>query len=93
MEIIQSREQAIQSIESTIAELGQVYQHFALLLAGQRESIQRIGENVEDTEMNVVGAHSQLVKYLDNISSNRWLMLKVLSVVVFFFMVFVVFMK
>ncbi|KAJ3331660.1 hypothetical protein HDU76_002575, partial [Blyttiomyces sp. JEL0837] len=57
MEYIESRAQAIESIESTIAELGQIYQHFAQILAGQREMIQRIDDNVQDVEMNVTGAH------------------------------------
>ena len=92
-EIMNSRDQAIDSIESTIQELGQIYQHFALLLSSQRETVQRIDENIMDSEMNVIGAHEQLVKYYQGISGNRWLMLKVMSVLVFFFLIFVAFMK
>ncbi|KAJ3292000.1 cis-Golgi t-SNARE syntaxin [Borealophlyctis nickersoniae] len=76
MEIIESRSQAIESIEATIAELGQVYQNFATMVASQREMVQRIDENVLDVEVNVTGAHSELMKYYQNISSNRWLMAK-----------------
>ncbi|KAJ3015426.1 cis-Golgi t-SNARE syntaxin [Thoreauomyces humboldtii] len=89
MEIIESRSQAIESIESTIAELGQIYQNFASMVASQREMVQRIDENVLDIEMNVEGAHSQLLKYYQNISSNRWLMIKVFAVLIVFFMMFV----
>ncbi|KAJ3211073.1 cis-Golgi t-SNARE syntaxin [Clydaea vesicula] len=46
-EIINSRDSAIDSIESTIAELGQIYQNFAVLLQGQREAVMRIDQNVE----------------------------------------------
>lgn len=45
-EIIESRNAAIENIEGTIAELGQIYQNFALLLSSQREAVQRIDENV-----------------------------------------------
>ncbi|TPX35365.1 Ste24 endopeptidase [Synchytrium microbalum] len=69
-EYIESRSQAIESIESTIAELGQIYQNFATILAGQREMVQRIDDNVQDVEMNVEGAHGQLMKYYTSISSN-----------------------
>ncbi|KAJ3148488.1 cis-Golgi t-SNARE syntaxin [Geranomyces michiganensis] len=89
MEIIESRSQAIESIEATIAELGQIYRNFAAMVASQREMVQRIDENVLDTEMNVEGAHNQLLKYYHNISSNRWLMIKVFAVLIVFFMMFV----
>lgn len=89
-EYMTSRANAIESIESTIAELGQIYSQFATILAGQREQIQRIDDNMVDVEMNVSGAHSQLLKYYENISSNRWLMIKVFMVIIFFFLVFAV---
>lgn len=88
-ELIESRSTAIESIESTIAELGQIYQSFATMVATQREMVQRIDENVLDIEMNVTGAHSQLMTYYQNVSSNRWLILKVLAVLVVFFLMFV----
>jgi syntaxin 5 len=92
LEVIESRSQAIESIESTIAELGQIYQHFAQLISSQREAIQRIDDNIVDTEMNVLGAHNQLLQYYESISSNRWLMAKIFAVLIFFFVIFVVFM-
>jgi len=88
-EYLESRSQAIDSIESTIAELGQIYQHFAQILAGQRETVQRIDDNIADVEMNVEGAQNQLMKYYNNISNNRWLLLKVLGIVFIFFLIFV----
>ncbi|KAH6599231.1 hypothetical protein BASA50_003174 [Batrachochytrium salamandrivorans] len=86
---LESRSQAIESIESTIIELGQIYQNFATVLAGQREMVQRIDDNVMDVQMNVEGAHTQLVKYYQNISSNRALMLKIFAAVIAFFLIFV----
>jgi len=90
-EYLESRSQAIDSIESTIAELGQIYQHFAQILAGQRETVQRIDDNIADVEMNVEGAQTQLMKYYNNISNNRWLILKVLGIILIFFLIFVMF--
>jgi len=90
-EYLESRSQAIDSIESTIAELGQIYQHFAQILAGQRETVQRIDDNIADVEMNVEGAQNQLMKYYNNISNNRWLLLKALGIVLIFFLIFVMF--
>ena len=52
----------------------------------------RIDANVEDTALNVEGAHSELLKYFQSVSSNRWLMIKIFGVLIFFFIIFVVFM-
>jgi len=88
---LDSRSSAIDSIESTIAELGQIYQNFTHILAGQRETVQRIDDNIMDVEMNVTGAQDYLMKYYKSISSNRWLIIKILFVVLIFFFIFVVF--
>jgi len=88
---LDQRSSAIDSIESTIAELGQIYQNFTHILAGQRETVQRIDDNIMDVEMNVTGAQDYLMKYYKSISSNRWLILKILAVVLIFFFIFVVF--
>lgn len=51
----------------------------------------RIDENMDDTLANVEGAQGQLLKYLNSISSNRWLMMKIFFVLIFFLMVFLFF--
>ncbi|KAJ9120675.1 hypothetical protein QFC22_002606 [Naganishia vaughanmartiniae] len=45
---IQSRSTAIESIESTIAELGQIFQQLAHMVAEQRETVQRIDADTTD---------------------------------------------
>ena len=52
----------------------------------------RIDANVDDAEMNVEAAHTELLKYFRSISSNRWLMMKVFGIVIVFFIIFIVFM-
>lgn len=51
----------------------------------------RIDSNVEDTQLNVEAAHSEILKYFQSVSSNRWLMIKIFLVLVVFFIIFVVF--
>jgi syntaxin 5 len=87
---LEQRDQTIESIESTIAELGQVYTRFASVLAEQRAMVERIDDNTQQVEMNVMGAHQQLLKYYENISSNRGLMIKSFGVLLVFFLLFVV---
>ncbi|KAJ3120040.1 cis-Golgi t-SNARE syntaxin [Physocladia obscura] len=90
MEYIENRGQAIESIESTIAELGQIYSQFTQILSQQREMVQRIDMNVMDTEVNVVNAHNELAKFLERLQGNRWLMIQIFAILVVFFMLFVV---
>jgi syntaxin 5 len=52
-------------------------------------SICRIDENTDDIQASVEGAQKELLKYYASISSNRWLMMKIFAVIIFFFMVFV----
>ena len=51
----------------------------------------RIDENMDDTLVNVEGAQEQLLKRLNNISSNRWLMSKIFIVLIIFLLIFVLF--
>ncbi|KAI6136464.1 t-SNARE [Pisolithus sp. B1] len=86
---IQSRSTAIESIESTIAELGQIFNQLAHMVAEQRETVQRIDADTVDIASNVSGAQRELLKYYASISSNRWLMLKVFGILIVFFLVFI----
>lgn len=45
---IQSRSTAIESIESTISELGQIFQQLAHMVAEQRDTVQRIDADTTD---------------------------------------------
>ncbi|KAK4685223.1 syntaxin 5, partial [Tremellales sp. Uapishka_1] len=86
---IQSRSTAIESIESTIAELGQIFSQLAGMVAEQRETVQRIDADTTDIAANVTGAQRELLKYYASVTSNRWLMLKIFGVLIIFFLVFI----
>src|ERR1700761_9355299 len=81
---IQSRSTAIESIESTIAELGQIFSQLANMVAEQAETVQRIDVQTYDTAQNISGAQRELLKYYSSISNNRWLMLKLFGVLIIF---------
>lgn len=57
----------------------------------QGEMAIRIDENVDETVSNVDAAQAQLLRYLNTISSNRWLFMKIFAVLVVFLVIFVVF--
>ncbi|KAF0306572.1 Syntaxin-5 [Amphibalanus amphitrite] len=87
----QARSETMKNIESTVVELGAIFQQLAHMVHEQEEMVQRIDANVEDTSMNVEAAHSEILKYFQSVSSNRWLMVKVFGVLIVFFIVFVMF--
>lgn len=88
---MQSRSEALQNVESTIHDLGSIFNQLATLVSQQGELAIRIDENMDDTLGNVEGAQGALLKYLNSISSNRWLMIKIFFVLVFFLMIFLFF--
>lgn len=88
---MQSRAEALHNVESTIHELGNIFTQLATMVSQQGELAIRIDENMEDTLANVEGAQGQLARYLNSISSNRWLMIKIFFVLVAFLMIFLFF--
>ncbi|KAJ8348619.1 hypothetical protein SKAU_G00272080 [Synaphobranchus kaupii] len=88
---IQSRADTMQNIESTIVELGSIFQQLAHMVKEQEETVHRIDANVEDTQLNVDAAHVEILKYFQSVSSNRWLLIKIFLILVVVFIVFVVF--
>ncbi|KAK9071949.1 hypothetical protein SSX86_008380 [Deinandra increscens subsp. villosa] len=88
---MQSRAEALHNVESTIHELGNIFTQLATMVSQQGELAIRIDENMEDTLANVEGAQGQLMRYLNSISSNRWLMIKIFFVLIAFLMIFLFF--
>eukprot|EP00116_Pleurobrachia_bachei_P007313 sb/3467575/ len=74
---LHEREKNIVQIYSKIEELGQMMTRLSTMISEQGETISLLDTNVTDIQLNVEAAHSELLKYFQNISSNRWLMFKV----------------
>lgn len=89
---VQERAETVQNIESTIVELGGIFQQLAHMVKEQEEIVERIDTNIQDAELNVDAAHGEILKYFQTVSKNRWLMIKIFGVLIFFFIFFVVFM-
>eukprot|EP00762_Andalucia_godoyi_P003786 ANDGO_08526.mRNA.1 Syntaxin-32 len=86
----ESRAEAVQNIESTIVELGAMFQQLASMVAEQQDTVQRIDTDIENTLVNVEAGHNELVKLYNSLSSNRWLILKVFAVLLVFIIFFTV---
>ncbi|KAG0051008.1 hypothetical protein BGZ83_004225 [Gryganskiella cystojenkinii] len=86
-EYVQTRSTAIEAVESTLQELGGIFQQLAQMVAEQRDTVQRIEANTDDIELNINEAQNQLLRYYRNLSSDRWLMIKVFLAIIFVFLV------
>ncbi|ESN95350.1 hypothetical protein HELRODRAFT_185981 [Helobdella robusta] len=88
---IQSRADTMVNIEQTIVELGTIFQQLAHMVKEQEEIVHRIDSNVEESSLNIEAAHTELVRYFQSVTSNRWLMLKIFAVLIIFFIIFIIF--
>ena len=86
---IQDRGRAIETIESTINELGSIFGQLASMVSEQGEMLQRIDANTEDVVDNVQGAQRELLKYWNRVQGNRWLVAKMFGVLMVFFLLWV----
>ncbi|KAG7889403.1 hypothetical protein KL936_002977 [Ogataea polymorpha] len=86
---LQERNRAVEAIESTINEVGGLFQQLATMVQEQGEVIQRIDNNVEDISLNISGAQRELLKYYNTVTSNRWLVVKIFGILILFFLMWV----
>lgn len=85
-----ARADAVRQVESTIVELGQIFNQLATMVSEQGELVERIDANVDETVLNIDAGHNQLVTYYNSISGNRGLILKVFGVLLAFLILWVV---
>lgn len=86
----EARADAVRQVESTIVELGQIFNQLATMVSEQGEMVQRIDENVEDTVGNMRQGQNQLMIYYNSIAGNRALILKVFGVLLAFLVLWTV---
>ncbi len=73
---------AVEQMETTIAELGQMYGRLVHLVSTQGDTVIRIDANMDQTLTNVESGHSQLVKYYDRLRGDQGLILKIFLAVI-----------
>ncbi|KAF4674355.1 Syntaxin-5 [Perkinsus chesapeaki] len=88
---LNARANAVQAVQRTIGELGQMFQKVSSMVYEQDEMIMRIDSDVDDTMGHLNEGQNQLLKYFHNISGNRSLILKIFAILICFVIFFVVF--
>lgn len=84
-----SRAEAVRQVETTIVELGQIFNQLATMVSEQGEVVERIDANTEEVARNVSAGHGQLVEYYNSVASNRGLIIKVFGVLFAFLILWV----
>lgn len=84
----QSRNVALESIETAIQELGYIFSHLAHLVSIQGETVQRIDTDIEEAQIHVEHGQEELLKYWRYISNNRWLLVKCFAILIAFIVLF-----
>lgn len=68
---LESRALAVESVQSTIVELGTIFQQLQSVVAEQQQMVERIDSQVEETVMTVDSAQRQLMRLYQTMSGNR----------------------
>jgi len=90
-EYLLSRQNAMEEIQSTIAELGQMYQRFSTVLEMQNEVVLKIDENMDATLENVDKGHKELITLFNYKNNSTWLIIKIFAIIILFVIFFLVF--
>ena len=88
---LQSRADAMSTVESNIVELGTIFQKLAGLVHEHREMVQRVEDNVDDANANIFQSMNVLTDTLNNLRSNKALAMRLFSILVVFIIFFIVF--
>ncbi|GAA35142.2 tRNA (guanine-N7-)-methyltransferase [Clonorchis sinensis] len=73
---VRQRDANLKRVESTIIQLGEIYQQFSTLVQEQGDMVMRIDSNTEETELNIGSAHEHLLVYLRGVTARRAFMVK-----------------
>lgn len=84
----QQRADAMLEIEAAVQEVGELFNDFTRLVQEQEEVVLRIDTDVDNALRHVNAGSNELMRYLNNLSSNRGLILKVFAMLFFFLMFF-----
>jgi len=86
-----TRIDGMQTVQKALYEVSQLFNRVSTMVAQQNEYVESIYSDVNDASWNFAAGESELKKYLHNISSSKWLILKIFAVIIFFVIFFILF--
>uniref|UniRef100_A0A7S0KXP8 t-SNARE coiled-coil homology domain-containing protein n=1 Tax=Asterionellopsis glacialis TaxID=33640 RepID=A0A7S0KXP8_9STRA len=88
---LRERADAMSTVETNIVELGTIFNKLAVMVSEHREMVQRVEDNVDDANSNIMLSMETLTDTLNNLRTNKQLFMKVFSVIVLFIVLFITF--
>lgn len=88
---LRERAEAVERVESTLVEIGRMYQNLVSMISQQQDTVQQIEYSIDIAHSNVEMAQQELFNYKSTIESNRWLIIKIFAILMLFSMFFTVF--
>mmetsp|Transcript_52172 Transcript_52172/g.125994 ORF Transcript_52172/g.125994 Transcript_52172/m.125994 type:complete len:434 (-) Transcript_52172:130-1431(-) len=88
---LQERANAMEQVESNIVELGTIFNRLAVMVNEHKDMVQRVEDNVDETESMINMSLATLTDTLTNLQTNRALAFKVFSILVVFIIAFIIF--
>jgi len=88
---LRERADAMSTVETNIVELGSIFNKLAIMVNEHAEMVQRVEDNVEESNTNINLSLGVLTDTLTNLKTNRALALRVFSILVAFIIMFIIF--
>lgn len=86
---LRERADAMSAVETNIVELGTIFNKLAVMVNEHSEMVQRIEDNVDDANDNILLSLNTLTDTFENLRSNRQLFFRLMAVIVIFAIVFI----
>ncbi|KAJ6230507.1 syntaxin-5 [Anaeramoeba flamelloides] len=88
----EARVNVVEEIESTISEIGTVFEKMSSIVESHDHHINWIDQNMDETLYNINQGENELRKYFKSITSNRGLIIKIFAILIIFIIIFVLIM-
>jgi len=88
---MRQRADAMSQVEASIVQLGTIFNKLAVMVSEHQELVQRVEDNVEEANENIMLSLSTLTNTLTSMRTNRALMFKIMAVLFIFVVLFITF--
>mmetsp|Transcript_6360 Transcript_6360/g.6909 ORF Transcript_6360/g.6909 Transcript_6360/m.6909 type:complete len:289 (+) Transcript_6360:55-921(+) len=88
---MEERATVAEDIQNVLHEVQDIFVKLGDLVQIQGETIERIDDNINMSEMRIQEGHKHLLKFWENVQSDRWLYVKIFAILLVFAVLFVVF--
>jgi len=88
---MRQRADAMSQVEANIVQLGTIFNKLAVMVSEHQELVQRVEDNVEEANENIMLSLTTLTDTLTSMRTNRALMFKIMAVLFVFIVLFITF--